>query len=127
MTQMKEEDWENENGASPIASIWKIEEPKDLANKTQLQKTLFALRFNGRIVCEAESCGRFLPASSCPRLVEASSIMRFQSSDFTNAPLALNSLKNMTVASSFYVLIYGSMIAKWNCAHLCSVLLKEYA
>ncbi|VDK31556.1 unnamed protein product [Taenia asiatica] len=60
LTRMEEEDGRNEGDFIPIVSIWKIEDPKDLANKTQLQKTLFALRFNGRITCEAESCGEVL-------------------------------------------------------------------
>ncbi|KAM7536838.1 hypothetical protein Aperf_G00000085764 [Anoplocephala perfoliata] len=37
--------------------IWKIEDPTYLATNPHLQKILFALRFKGRIECEAESCG----------------------------------------------------------------------
>ncbi|KAL5106398.1 hypothetical protein TcWFU_008697 [Taenia crassiceps] len=60
LIRIEEEDGTNEDDALPIVSIWRIEEPKDLADETQLQKTLFALRFNGRITCEAESCGEVL-------------------------------------------------------------------
>ncbi|EUB60544.1 hypothetical protein EGR_04563 [Echinococcus granulosus] len=54
---MNEKDEGNEGKSPSSVSVWRIEEPKDLANAIQLQKTLYAIRLNGRIVCEAESCG----------------------------------------------------------------------
>nr|CDS18258.1 Apple [Echinococcus granulosus] len=57
LTRMNEKDEGNEGKSPSSVSVWRIEEPKDLANAIQLQKTLYAIRLNGRIVCEAESCG----------------------------------------------------------------------
>ncbi|VDM25154.1 unnamed protein product [Hydatigera taeniaeformis] len=70
---MKEEDGPDEDEFASAGSIWRIEEPKSLANKTWVQKTLFAIRFKGRIICKAESCGMSLLVSHSPSLVEPNS------------------------------------------------------
>ncbi|VDO10292.1 unnamed protein product [Rodentolepis nana] len=48
---------EHEPYSTPGTIIWKLEDSKLRNMNSQLQKILFALRFKGRILCEAESCG----------------------------------------------------------------------
>nr|CDS25298.1 hypothetical protein HmN_000006400 [Hymenolepis microstoma] len=43
--------------STPGTTIWKLEDSKLKSMNSQLQKIFFALRFKGRILCEAESCG----------------------------------------------------------------------
>ncbi|KAM3184365.1 hypothetical protein ACTXT7_008492 [Hymenolepis weldensis] len=42
---------------TPGTIIWKLEDAKLQVINSQMQKIFFALRFKGRILCEAESCG----------------------------------------------------------------------